>query len=282
MKKPGKFIFSLISFLCAVSILTDIALAREIPSLRGRVNDYAGIISPPAERMLTLELNELENTDSTQIAVLTIPSLEGDILEEFSIRVAEKWKIGRKGKDNGALLIIARDEKKVRIETGYGLEGNLTDLAAGRIIDNIIIPNFKKGDYNQGITSGVRAMIETVRGEYRGTAKSAPIKHDKKSGYMMPLLFLIFIISMIGSGSRLLGGLTGAVLFPIVGLFLFPLSFLLLLLIPIGFIAGLALPGIFFFIGPGGFFGGGGGGFSSGGFSGGGGGFGGGGASGDW
>ena len=99
--------------------------ALEVPPLKGRVNDYAGILSSATTRQLEGILGDLEKTDSTQIAVLTIPSLEGEVLEQFSIKVADQWKIGRADFDNGAILLIALKERKIRIEVGYGLEGSL-------------------------------------------------------------------------------------------------------------------------------------------------------------
>ena len=100
-------------------------------SLSGHVNDTAGMLHASTKQQLEAVLTDLEKTDSTQVAVLTIDSLEGDSLEDFSMRVAEQWKIGQKGSDNGAILLVARQDRKIRIEVGYGLEGKLTDLMAG-------------------------------------------------------------------------------------------------------------------------------------------------------
>ena len=121
------------------------AVALDVPHATGYVNDRAGLLSPSTRLKLEHFLEKFEKSDSTQIAVLTIPSLEGESLEEYSLKVAEQWGIGQKGKDNGALLLIAKAERKVRIEVGYGLEGRLTDLLAGRIIDYEITPRFKQG-----------------------------------------------------------------------------------------------------------------------------------------
>jgi uncharacterized protein len=118
-----------------------LASALDVPQLTGRVNDYANMISPSARAAITQKLEQLEASDSTQVVVLTVPSLEGEDLEGFSIRVAEAWKIGTKEHDNGAILLVARDDRAVRIEVGYGLEGRLTDLISGRIIRQIIYPN---------------------------------------------------------------------------------------------------------------------------------------------
>src|SRR4030042_1728537 len=119
------------------------ACALEVPKLQGYVNDYAGMISPPAKSKIEEKLRAFEQSDSIQIVILTVPSLEGENIEEFGIKVGEAWKIGKKGKDNGILFIVSKQERKIRIEGGYGLEGNLTDLIAGRIIDQVIKPRFK-------------------------------------------------------------------------------------------------------------------------------------------
>jgi len=114
--------------LCLAVLLPCAAAALEVPTLKGRVNDYGAMLPPEAKSRIETLLKDLEEKDSTQVVVLTVPSLAGDSLEDFSMRVAERWKIGRKGLDNGAILVIARDDRKVRIEVGYGLEGRLTDI----------------------------------------------------------------------------------------------------------------------------------------------------------
>jgi uncharacterized protein len=276
--------------------------ALEVPPLQGRVNDYANMISPGVRTELEGKLAALEASDSTQVAVLTIPSLEGEDLEGFSIKVAEAWKIGAKENDNGAILLVSKEDRAVRIEVGYGLEGRLTDLLSGRIIDRIIVPNFKEGRFDQGFSEGVDAIIGTVKGEYKGTG-TLPAKSGGFSGRsLIPLFILIAIVSAVGSRRRILGGVVGGALLPLVGWLAWPLGlFGILAMIPLGFAGGLILPSIFGFgsgrgggrrgggFWPGGFGGFGGGGFGGGGFggggggfSGGGGGFGGGGASGRW
>ncbi len=266
--------------------------AQDIPPLKGRVNDYAGMLSSYAEGQLDGLLRDLEKTDSTQLVVLTIPSLEGEDLEGFSIRLAEQWKIGQKGLDNGAILLIAKRERKVRIEVGYGLEGSLTDLMAGRIIRNVIVPQFKAGNFDRGVLDGIQAMSGVVRGEYKAPQK-VPSRQGGKGGShpgIFGLFAFVFLISMLGRLRRFIGVAAGAVIAPIAAALFFNFNLLwVLLLIPVGAAAGLILS----LIGPqltfghshfrrGGFGGFGGGGFSSGGFGGGGGGFGGGGASGSW
>jgi uncharacterized protein len=268
------------------------ATALDVPRLKGHVNDYAGMLSPAGKRQLEALLTDFERKESTQIALLTVSSLKGDSLEDFSIRVAEAWKIGQEEADNGAILLIAKADRKIRIEVGYGLEGRLTDLVAGRIIRNVIAPHFRSGAFDQGIAAGITAMIDAVRGEF-SAGDATPDPRTKRTGIpLLPLLAILFLINALGRASRVMGAAAGGVLAPIAGGLFFGLGpMLLLLLVPIGIVVGL-LAGLLG--GPlsmgrgGGYWGGGfggGGGFSSGGFggfSGGGGGFGGGGASGGW
>jgi len=272
-----------------------VASALDVPALRGRVNDYGEMMSAAAEQTIASKLEALEASDSTQVAVLTIPSLEGEDLEGFSIRVAEAWKIGAKEHDNGAILLVSREDHAVRIEVGYGLEGRLTDLLAGRIIDRIIVPSFKEGKFDEGFTQGVDAIISAVKGEYQGTGR-VPSADAAPSGRFLPLAVMFaFMTAVAGSRKRIVGGILGGALLPLFGWISWSLGALALLgLAPLGFGAGLLLPNIFKFsgsryrrgggFGTGGWSSGGGwsGGSSGGGFSGGGGGFGGGGASGRW
>jgi uncharacterized protein len=160
MKKTGATFFVLLLFLpLGVE-------AAKIPVPLGYVSDYGNMISPPAEADLAAKLKNFEETDSTQLVILTVASLEGESLEDYSIRVAEAWKIGQKGKDNGILFLVSREDRKMRIEVGRGLEGKLTDLTAGRIIDLVIKPKFKAEDYDGGFTAGVSALIDATRGEF--------------------------------------------------------------------------------------------------------------------
>lgn len=282
-------------FLLIFLLMTGVCGAAEVPPLRSYVNDYAGMLTPETVQQLENELSAFERSDSTQIVVLTIPSLEGDVLEQYSIKVVEKWQIGQKGKDNGALLLIVKNDRKIRIESGRGLEGTLTDLVSGRIIRNEISPAFKRGAFDEGVTRGVGAIMATVRGEYKAEARD--IRHGKKSAppIMTLLLFVAVASVFLGGMSRLLGGLAGAVGLPVATMISFAGTsiFLLGVLAVVGFFAGLFIAFLFSSGGRGGFMGGGpfiggygggfgGGGGGGGGFFGGGGSFGGGGASGDW
>ena len=155
--------------LCLCLCLSGLAgrtWALDVPPLTARVNDLAGVLAPATERALEDNLAALEASDSTQLAVLTIPSLEGEALEDFSLKAAETWGIGQKGRDNGALLLVAVADRAVRIEVGYGLEDRLTDLLCGRIIRHEIVPAFREGDFDQGVLKGVAAMTAAVQGAY--------------------------------------------------------------------------------------------------------------------
>ena len=233
------------------------ASALEVPKLTGYVNDEAGMISPSTQQALTQMLKSFEQSDSTQIAILTIPTLDGESLEAFSMKVAETWKIGQEGKDNGAILLVSKADRKIRIEVGYGLEGRLTDIQAGSIIDNVITPEFKAGNFDQGFLSGAEAMIQAVRGEYTAPPpRQGQGGSGRGLGLFPVIVMLIIFFSIFGrvfSGRRSRGSGMGWLLL-----------------------------GMFLGGGPRGGGGFGGGGFGGGGFSGGGGGFGGGGASGGW
>ncbi|MHB8809776.1 MAG: TPM domain-containing protein [Desulfobulbaceae bacterium] len=282
------------------------AVSREVPGYQGYVNDYASMMSAEVRAKLESDLQAFDRSDSTQVAILTIDSLDGDPIEDFSMRVVDQWQIGQKGKDNGVLFLAVKNDRKMRIEVGRGLEHVLTDLAAGRIIDGVVAPRFKAGRFDEGFTAGTLAIMQTVRGEYT----PEPGRRGQGGGEP-PLLFkyLFFglaFIAFLGSASRPLGVIAGGVLLPLMAFLGLPgpIGWLLLvLLILVGGVAGLVLPLLLSGMmsqgrgggnytgggfggsssGGGGFGGLGGGSFGGGGFGGfGGGGFGGGGASGSW
>ncbi|MEA3465928.1 MAG: TPM domain-containing protein [Thermodesulfobacteriota bacterium] len=161
-----------------------------MPALCGYVNDTANMIPAATELKLEQYLENFERSDSTQLVVLTLPSLEGEDLAETAIRVATNWQLGQQGKDNGLLLLIAKQERKIRIEVGSGLEGGLTDLLAGRIIDLEITPRLRQGNIPEGVIAGVLAMTKAIRGEYTGTGSSSKKKERGSLGWLTILLFL--------------------------------------------------------------------------------------------
>jgi uncharacterized protein len=256
------------------------------------VTDEAGLLTPQQIESLDRALSEYEQRTTNQIVVLTVKSLEGQDIESYSIAVAEAWKAGQKHKDNGAILIVAPNERRVRIEVGYGLEGVLTDAKSAQIIRNILVPRFQAGDYYGGINGAVSAMEAVIGGEF--TAE--PNTPEPIRSFFPILMMLLFFAGLIGlihwaagavtggllaGGFKMLAGLGGIGLIPavVLGLLLGAVAPFFLKLF-FGFYGGPMGGGRW--SGRSGFGGFGGGGFGGGGFSGGGGGFGGGGASGRW
>lgn len=180
-----------------IPLLFTTLFAQGVPSLTGRVNDHAGILSAAAKARIEAKLAALETSDSTQLVVLTVPTLAGDSIEDFSMRVVESWKLGQKKLDNGALLVIAQEDRKLRIEVGYGLEGKLTDLTAGRIIRQVIVPHFKRGDFEAGVEAGVDAMIAATKGEFKAEDKKLAIPEQ-----FVPFIFILFFILIMILRSR--------------------------------------------------------------------------------
>jgi len=145
------------------------AAAREVPALRGRVTDEAGVLAAGEVQELDRRLAAYEQATGRQIAVLVVESLEGDPLEDFSIRVVEAWKLGRKGKDDGILVLLAMDERKVRIEVGYGLEGEVTDLVSARIIHDVMRPYLVQERPGAALLAGIDAIVAAA-----GAGEGAP------------------------------------------------------------------------------------------------------------
>ncbi len=142
------------------------AAALEVPFLSGRVNDHAGLLSPEAKESLESKLKDFEARTGHQVAVLTLDSLEGAPLEDFTLKVARTWELGRQGQNDGVLFLISRDDRKLRIEVGHGLEGSLPDALAGRIIQFEVVPRFRSGDFAGGIAAGADAIIASIDGAY--------------------------------------------------------------------------------------------------------------------
>ena len=147
-------------------LATAVQAQPAVPALTGRVVDGADILEPATEEALTALLAAHEESTSNQVVVLTVPSLEGETVEDVAFRVFNAWGLGQADRDNGVLLLIARDDRELRIEVGYGLEGVLTDAQAGRIIRGIIVPAFRNGDYDAGALAGASAIIGSIEGTY--------------------------------------------------------------------------------------------------------------------
>lgn len=287
---------SALLLICAVATLQ----ALEVPSLKGRVNDYGNLLSPQAVQALEQKLAAFERETSNQLVVLTVPSLQNETIEGYAIKVGDAWKIGQQDKDNGVLLILAKKERKIRIEVGTGLQGALPDITAGQIIRNVMAPHLKTGNFDAGIAAGLDAIIAATKGEFKATpADRKAVKKKKSSGYglfMILALVGIVVVAVAGSSSRTAGALTGGVALPLAVELSLGAGYSTILLLGLlggaaGFLISLMIH-LFNASGGGGFggggptifYGGGGGGYSSGGdsFEGGGGGFDGGGSSDDW
>lgn len=261
-----------------------------VPPLSARIIDQTGTLSTAETAALDSRLAALEARKGSQIAVLLVPTTAPEAIEQYSIRVADRWKLGRKGVDDGILLIVAKADRAVRIEVGYGLEGAIPDATANRVIDDFILPRFRDDDYAGGISTGVDRLIGLVDGEPLPEPESGQSPGSSLEN-VLPMVFILSIIAggvlrrVLGQlpGAAATGALAGAVTWLIAGVL-----GLALFMTAVGFVLGLTAGGSG---GPwsshrrggsGGGFGGGFGGGSGGGFRGGGGGFGGGGASGRW
>ena len=186
--------------LLASLFAAPLAAQREVPVLSGRVVDEAGIVPPVVEARIDSRLAAFEAETGSQVAVLTVGSLEGDPIDDFSMRVAETWKIGRGGVDDGVVFVVARDDRRMRIEVGYGLEPELTDLESGRILDEIVAPRFRQGDFGGGIEAGVEAILGSLRGAELPEPPAEDAFADMPLG---PRLFgLAIFVLVIGTFSR--------------------------------------------------------------------------------
>lgn len=267
-----------------VAVLSLFALAAEglapIPPLAARVTDLTGTLTADQRTMLEARLARIEREKGAQIAVLLLPTTRPETIEQFGIRLAESWKLGRKGIDDGVIVILAKDDRAVRIEVGYGLEGVIPDAVAKRIIEERIVPRFRSGDFSGGLMAVVDALGLLIGGEALppprgGSAAGAAGGTD----WPLPLMFFLAIIARF---LRSLFGLIGALVVASLAGILAWLAFGSLLL---GIIVAIFVLFLSFASGGrSGWSSGGGwsGGYSGGGWSGGGGGFGGGGASGRW
>jgi uncharacterized protein len=235
------FLTALLGFVVAAQA------APSFPPLTGRVVDEAGILSQDAQDKLTALLAEHEQQTGNQVVVATVKSLQGYDIQEYGVDLGRAWGIGQKGKNNGVLIVVAPNERKVGIDTGYGMEGELTDAQSKLIIENTILPYFKKGDFDSGVLAGTVQVLQALGGKPSNAAslpQPPPSQHESGSGGI-PIIFIVIVLWIV------------------FGRFFWPLFFLG------GIMGGRGFGG--------GSFGGGGGGFSGGGGS-----FGGGGASGGW
>lgn len=297
LKRPFRCRWAVLA-LVALAALAGLAGAAEVPYLTSRVMDEAGMLTPETERSIDSRLAAFESESGHQVAVLTIPTLGGEPIEDYSMRVVETWQLGRTEADDGVLLLIVRDDRQMRLEVGYGLESELTDMASRRVLDHVIAPRFRQGDFPGGVTAGVEAVIAALEEGESGVERHTVAKRSgggpDVGGLAGLAIFALFAFQVLcGRGcvrwgiygvmaaglvffAFLLAGTVGAVVAAVVLVVVLPLLSKVL--------CGAMSRGRSSGGGP--WIGGGGGGFSgggfSGGFSGGGGSFGGGGASSSW
>ncbi len=167
---------------------------KKVPELWGqRVHDEAKVLSPTTVEGLERRLKSFEDSTSNQIAVLIVSSLEGETIESYGIRVATEWKLGQAKNDNGVLLLVSIEDRKVRIEVGHGLEGVLTDALSSRIIRNEIAPNFRRGDYEAGITAAVDGIMKATKGEYQADNSASGRKRGGGGTGLFGLIILVVL-----------------------------------------------------------------------------------------
>jgi uncharacterized protein len=198
-----------------------------VPPLKARVTDLTGTLSSQQRSALEQTLAEFEARKGSQLAVLMVPSTQPETVEQYAVRVQESWKLGRKGIDDGVLLLIAKDDRKLHIEVGYGLEGALPDAVAKRIIDEDIVPRFKQGDFYGGVRAGVDRTMRVIEGEPLPPPRSQLASGTKKflgfalnnAELLFGLVFVLFMItnvvqSILGRflGSAAIGGVAGFIL----------------------------------------------------------------------
>ncbi len=293
-------VFSLVVVLLGLALPAQVVAADDltkIPALTSRVTDLTNTLSTPERLALDAKLTAWETQTGNQLVVLMLPSTQPEAIASYGIRVAEAWKIGRKGKDNGAVFIVAKDDRKSRIEVGYGLEGVLTDVTSRRILAETVAPFFRNNQFAQGVDAGVDQIISVVnKGEPMADSPAVqPTRKSSGGGIPFEMIFIVLfvVVPVLGGilrrvfgrpiGSTVGAGIIGGAAWLIAGslaIALIAAVVAFIVMITFGMGSGLVGRGGGVFIpGGGGGFGGGGGG---GGFSGGGGSFGGGGASGDW
>lgn len=202
MKINKYFVSILLSLFFASSIF-----ALSVPNLTSPIVDNANLISDGVEQNINNQLEDLSDSTGIQLAVLTIPTLEGEVLESYSMKVAETWELGSAEKDTGVLLLIALEERSIRIEVGYGLEGVLTDTKCGLIIRNVIAPEFRNGNYQAGIVNAVNNMVGLVKGDESLVSKRVLNESSGDSGafIFMGVVLLygfIFVMAVISSKKR--------------------------------------------------------------------------------
>ena len=201
--------------LLGIFLVSGSLFALNVPQLHGRVNDYAGMLSVEQRQNIDDLLMQYEQQTSNQFAVLTITSLDGDSLEDFSMRTVEKWKLGQKGKNNGLLLLIVKNDRKIRIEVGYGLEPVITDAYSGEVIRDILAPSFRDGNFAQGIADALYALMQKAGSEFTSDHKPVYRVDQTPAGppdilvMIIVFLFIFFAIRHPIFAGYLIGNILG-------------------------------------------------------------------------
>jgi uncharacterized protein len=195
---PRRALLSLVLVLPLLLVATLPARALDVPYLSGRVVDQAGMLRASTVADIEQRLKAYEDSTGNQVAVLLIATLDGESLEDYSMRVVETWKLGKKGTDNGVLLLVARDDRMLRIEVGYGLEASLTDALCSYIINSVITPRFKDGDMDAGILDGVDAIMQGADGTLAVSESSSSSSSGDNMSVTEALLFSAFWFSIVG------------------------------------------------------------------------------------
>ncbi len=185
-------------------LLTVTLSAQDIPKLKSRIMDLHGLLTPREEYNLETELKKFEHQTSNQLAVLIISSLQGYALEDYAIKVVDQWQLGDKKKENGVLLLIAMQDRKIRIEVGYGLEGALTDLISGTIIRNDLAPAFRSGHYYDGVSKALNSIMLATQNEYTAPPQKRRSSQKGEGSSIGSLIFFILfmIFGMLGGRRR--------------------------------------------------------------------------------
>ena len=187
-----------VSWLVLFVIWAASARAAEVmpPKPARYFNDYAGVVSAGTTQQLNKQLEDFEKATSSQVVVAVFPKMQSDSsIEDYTIRVARSWKVGQQDKNNGAVLFVFVQDRRMRIEAGYGLEGVLPDALCKRIIEEQIKPHFKNNDYNRGLSAGVTAILQAARGEYKGTGKTVGQNGGTISSVEFRVVMVVFFIA---------------------------------------------------------------------------------------
>jgi uncharacterized protein len=192
----------LIGALAGALLLAGIAAAAATPANDGWVTDLAGFLTPEQERALESLMQSYATGSTNEIALLTVPDLGGEPIERFALEVGRAWGIGKTERNNGALVVVARSERKVRIEVGRGLEGSVTDSISGRIIRDVIAPRFKSGDYYAGLRAGIEALHAAAGGDYAKIPGGRTGQRSRGAGLIPLILFLVLFSILRGLGRR--------------------------------------------------------------------------------